>query len=139
MIQQVEANCGVAPEKVTADAGYWRPDVAEACSQLGTDVFIATERRRHWDRDDTLTEGEPPKGVDAREAMRWKLRTEEGRQIYAERKSIVEPVFGQIKEVRGFRRFLLRGLEKARAEWSLQCLTHNLLKLYRSHEAVAAA
>lgn len=139
MIQQVEANCGAVPEKATADAGYWRPDVDETCSQLGTDVFVATERRRHWDRDDTVTEGEPPGGVGALEAMRWKLRTEEGRQVYAERKAIVEPVFGQMKEVRGFRRFLLRGLEKARAEWSLQCLTHNLLKLYRNPVAVAAA
>lgn len=139
MIQQVEANCGAAPEKVTADAGYWRPDVAEACSQLGTEVYVATERRRHWDRDDTVTDGEPPEGVDAREAMRWKLRTEEGRQVYAERKKIVEPVFGQIKEARGFRRFLLRGLEKTSGEWLLMCATHNLLKLFRSQEAVAAA
>ncbi len=139
MIQQVETNCEAVPEKATADAGYWRPDVAETCSELGTDVFVATERRRHWDRDDTITEGEPPEGVAALEAMRWKLRTEEGRQVYAERKTIVEPVFGQIKEVRGFRRFLLRGLEKARAEWSLQCLTHNLLKLFRSPAAMATA
>ena len=139
MIEQVEANCGAVPDKASADAGYWRRDVAAACTQLGTEVYVATERRRHWDRDDTLTEGEPPEGVDAREAMRWKLRTEEGRQIYAERKSIVEPVFGQIKEVRGFRRFLLRGLEKAGGEWSLMCATHNLLKLFRSRGAVAAA
>ncbi len=139
MIQQVDANCEAVPEKATADAGYWRPEVAEACSELGTDVFVATERRRHWDRDDTVTEGDPPEGAAALEAMRWKLRTEEGRQVYAERKTIVEPVFGQIKEVRGFRRFLLRGLEKARAEWSLQCLTHNLLKLFRSPAAMAAA
>ena len=139
MIQQVEANCGEVPDKASADAGYWRPDVAEACSQLGTEVYVATERRRHWDRDDTVTEGEPPEGADAREAMRWKLRTEEGREVYAERKTIVEPVFGQIKEVRGFRRFLLRGLEKAAGEWSLMCATHNLLKLFRSREAAVAA
>ena len=139
MLQQVEANCGAVPEKATADAGYWRPDVAEACSQLGTEVFVATERRRHWDRDDTLSEGEPPEGLSALEAMRWKLRTKEGRQVYSERKTIVEPVFGQMKEAQGFRRFLLRGVEKARAEWSLQCLTHNLLKLFRSQEAIAAA
>ena len=70
--------------------------------------------------------------------MRWKLRTEEGRQVYAERKTIIEPVFGQIKEIRAFRRFLLRGLEKAGGEWSLICVTHNLLKLFRSRKAVAA-
>ncbi|MHC5066566.1 MAG: IS1182 family transposase [Planctomycetota bacterium] len=139
MIQQVEANCSEAPEKASADSGFWRPDVAETCSQLGTEVYVATERRRHWDRNDTVTGGEPPEDLSTLEAMRWKLRTEEGRQVYAERKSIVEPVFGQMKEIQGFRRFLLRGLEKARAEWSLQCLTHNLFKLFRSQEAVAAA
>ena len=64
--------------------------------------------------------------------MRYKLRTPEGQAVYKRRKAIVEPVFGQIKEARGFRRFLLRGLGKVSAEWKLICATHNLLKLYRS-------
>ena len=64
--------------------------------------------------------------------MARKLRTLKGRATYARRKAIVEPVFGQIKDARGFRRFLLRGLEKVRAEWRLICLTHNLLKVFRS-------
>jgi len=64
--------------------------------------------------------------------MRQKLQTEQGKEIYKMRKAIVEPVFGQIKEWRGFRRFSLRSLEKASAEWKLICLTHNLLKLFRS-------
>ena len=64
--------------------------------------------------------------------MNRKLRTKKGREIYSKRKQIVEPVFGQIKETRGFRRFLLRGLENVSAEWDLICLTHNLLKLFRS-------
>ena len=63
--------------------------------------------------------------------MRAKLDTESGRAVYARRKTIVEPVFGQIKEARGFRRFLLRGLAKIRGEWRLVCLTHNLLKIWR--------
>ena len=63
--------------------------------------------------------------------MRAKLETESGRAVYARRKTIVEPVFGQIKEARGFRRFLLRGLAKIRGEWRLVCLTHNLLKIWR--------
>ena len=63
--------------------------------------------------------------------MRRKLQTRAGRAVYAARKTIVEPVFGQIKEARGFRRFLLRGLAKVRAEWALVCLTHNILKLHR--------
>jgi hypothetical protein len=63
--------------------------------------------------------------------MTQKLRTGAGQALYALRKVIVELVFGQIKGARGFRRFLLRGLEKIRGEWSLVCLTHNLLKLWR--------
>ena len=63
--------------------------------------------------------------------MAAKVRTPEGREVYARRKAIVEPVFGQIKEGRGFRRFSLRGLKKIRGEWCLVCLTHNLLKIWR--------
>ena len=61
--------------------------------------------------------------------MREKLKTPEGRSIYKMRKGIVEPVFGQIKEIRDFRQFSFRGLEKVTAEWDLMALTHNLLKL----------
>ena len=63
--------------------------------------------------------------------MKRKLQTKAGRAIYAARKTIVEPVFGQIKQARGFRQFLLRGLAKVRGEWALVCLTHNILKLHR--------
>ena len=72
-----------------------------------------------------------PTAVTAKERMRAKLDTESGRALYAQRKTIVEPVFGQIKEARGFRRFLMRGLDKIRGEWRLVCLTHNLLKIWR--------
>lgn len=67
----------------------------------------------------------------AKATMTAKLRTEAGRKLYALRKTIVEPVFGQVKGARGFRRFLLRGLEKVNGEWRLVCLTHNLLKIWR--------
>ena len=63
--------------------------------------------------------------------MRRKVRTKAGRAIYAKRKGIVEPVFGQIKQARGFRQFLLLGLEKVQAEWALVCLGHNILKMHR--------
>ena len=62
--------------------------------------------------------------------MRRKLQTKRGRQRYAQRMGTVEPVFGQIKQGRGFRQFLLRGLEKVQGEWSLICTGHNLLKLF---------
>jgi hypothetical protein len=64
--------------------------------------------------------------------MARKLRTKKGQGIYKKRKQIVEPVFGQIKEARGFRRFHLRGLEAVTGEWDLVCLTHNILKLFHS-------
>ena len=72
-----------------------------------------------------------PAQATAQEAMRAKLRTARGRAVYGLRKGVVEPVFGQIKGARGFRRFSLRGLEKIRGEWRLVCLTHNLLKIWR--------
>ncbi len=67
----------------------------------------------------------------AKERMAAQVRTPAGKAFYARRKVIVEPVCGQITEVRGFRRFLLRGLAKIRGAWRLVCLTHNLLKLWR--------
>ncbi len=73
------------------------------------------------------------------ERMRAKLRTSAGRQMYARRKAIVEPVFGQTKEARGFRRFSLRGYHKVLAEWAVICLTHNLLKLFRARACPQAA
>ena len=75
----------------------------------------------------------------AKERMAAKVRTPAGKTWYARRKVIVEPVCGQIKEVRGFRRFLLRGLDAIRGEWCLICLTHNLLKIWRYGSAQSAA
>ncbi len=68
--------------------------------------------------------------------MAYKLRTKKGRETYAKRKGMIEPIFGQIKQARGFRQFLLRGMEKMRGEWSLVCMTHNLLKLFQSGRMV---
>ena len=88
---------------------------------------MATGRQRHHAPE---AEGpEPP--VTAKDRMTAKVQTPEGRALYARRKVIVEPVFGQIKEARGLRRFLVRGLDNIRGEWHLVCVTHNLLKLWR--------
>ena len=83
------------------------------------------------------TAATPAPTATAKEKMTAKLRTPAGRALYARRKVIVEPVFGQIKGVRGFRRFLLRGLAKVRGEWRLVCLTHNLLKIWRRRCALS--
>jgi hypothetical protein len=138
MLEQVRRNCGTSAAIATADSGYWAPTVPEQCDALNCEAFIATERRKHWDLNPTETQGPPPQNADAREAMRWKLRSPKGRKIYSRRKVIVEPVFGQIKEARGIRRFLLRGLEATHAEWQLICLSHNLLKMFRNHAPAAA-
>jgi hypothetical protein len=73
--------------------------------------------------------GRPPKNQTLKELMKRKLSTKRGAKVYSQRKVIVEPVFGQIKN-RGFRHFLLRGIEKVRGEWALMALSHNLLKLH---------
>ena len=88
---------------------------------------MATGRQRHQSLEPEAAEA--PATAKAR--MTAPVQTPEGRALYARRKVIVEPVCGQIKEARGFRRFLLRGLAKIRGEWCLVCLTHNLLKMWR--------
>ena len=132
MLDQVAHNTGHFPENMTADAGYWAAGVASKARERGTEAYIATERRRSYVLDRTVTEGSPPADAPEKEAMRHKLRTEHGRTIYAQRKAIVEPVHGQQKEVRGFRRFSLRGLTNAAGEFALLCTGHNLLKLHRN-------
>ena len=76
-----------------------------------------------------------PKGATRVERMKRKLQTKVGKAVYARRKCVVEPVFGQIKQARGFRQFLLRGKRKIEGEWALLCTTHNILKLYRAQQA----
>jgi transposase len=132
MVAQVKDNCGQAPDKTTADAGYWDPTAPDACAALGTDVYISTRRRKHGESASAVAEAADVEDAGPRQQMRQKLSTDEGRKIYARRKAVVEPVFGQTKEGRGFRRFLLRGMEAVQAEWALVCTGHNLLKLYRS-------
>jgi hypothetical protein len=91
----------------------------------------APDRQKHGEKRPT-TSGPPPPDASVAEQMRHKLRTAEGQAVYKLRKAVVEPVFGQIKEARGFRRFLLRGLAKVQAEWQMIYATHNLLKLFRT-------
>ena len=131
MIEQVAANMGRKPAAISADAGYWSEDNVTDEHAAGIDLHIATGRQKHGEAIETAT-GPPSEGASVQEAMRHKLRTEAGQAIYKMRKAIVEPVFGQTKERRGFRRFSFRGKDNVGAEWKLICLTHNLLKLFRS-------
>lgn len=132
LLERVEANCGALPSKATADTGYWAPSNAQWCEDHGVDAYIATGRmKRGWAREPPAR-GDPPPDADARERMRHKVNTDEGREVYKRRKCVPEPVFGQVKEARGFRQLLHRGIAKARCEFSLICTGHNLLKLFRS-------
>ena len=131
MIEEAIANAGAAPREVSADAGYYSAQAVADLQALGIDPFIAPEKTRHGHRPPPAPRGRIPKALSPRDRMRRKLQTKRGRQRYALRMQTVEPVFGQIKEGRGFRQFLLRGLEKVRGEWSLICTGHNLLKLFR--------
>jgi transposase len=131
MLKEVKVQMGIPPQQATADNGYFsEPNVTDA--QLREiDLFVAPDRQKHGEKRPPTT-GPPPPGASVAEQMRHKLRTAEGQAVYKLRKAVVEPVFGQIKEARGFRRFLLRGLAKVQAEWQMICATHNLLKLFRS-------
>src|SRR6059036_1529732 len=111
----------------TLDSGYYSEAAVEALEREGFDPYIATERQRHH----TPRAAASALPATAQERMAAKVRTPAVRALYARRKVIVEPVFGQSKEVRGCRRFLLRGLANIRGEWRLVCLTHNLRKIWR--------
>ena len=113
------------------DTGYFSESAVAALERAGFDPYIATERQRHHGATSAAASEPAVAPATAKEKMQAKLKTTAGRAVYARRKAIVEPVFGQIKEARGFRRFLLRGLDQIRGEWRLVCLTHNLLKIWR--------
>ena len=131
MMQETIDNVGAVPREVSADAGYYSAKAVDDLQALGVDPYVAPEQTRHGRVVPPAPRGRIPKQLSPRDRMRRKLQTKRGRQRYALRMETVEPVFGQIKAGRGFRQFLLRGLEKVNGEWSLICTGHNLLKLFR--------
>jgi transposase len=131
-IERAETEDGQpVPIPNTLDNGYLSEEAVEGLEKLGMDPHVATGRQKHHERAAPLVDGQPAPTATMKEKMQHKLRTPAGKALYAARKHIVEPVFGQIKGARGIRKFLLRGLKKVRAEWQLICLTHNLLKIWR--------
>ena len=135
LVDAIKANTGRSPRRLLADAGYASEDNLTALAERSIDAYIALGRDRHGTTPPPAPRGRIPTGLSRRERMGRKLRTKAGRRHYARRKAIVEPVFGQIKEARGFRRFSLRGLEQVRAEWLLVAAVHNLGKLFTSGRA----
>jgi transposase len=124
-----EADGKPVPIPNTADSGYFSEKAVEETEKIGMDPHFAVGRQKHHEAPTPPPATVPEAG--AKEKMQEKLRSATGKALYAARKHIVEPVFGQIKSARGVRKFLLRGLEKVSAEWQLICLTHNLLKIWR--------
>ena len=131
MIARIAANLKQKPEKVSADTGYFSEANVTDEQVKDVDLYVATGRDKHGVAMETSSDPPPP-GASPQEAMRHKLRTADGRAVYKMRKAIVEPVFGQIKEQRGFRRFSLRGKDNVGREWRLVCAVSNLLKLFRA-------
>lgn len=131
MITTITRQSGDTPTQVLADAGYCSEASVTGVAALAIDAYISTRKQKHGERPGPCPRGRIPQAATVLDRMTRKLQTKAGAAIYAARKAMVEPVFGQIKEARGFRRFLLRGYAKVQAEWSLVCTTHNILKLYR--------
>ena len=141
MVEQAQSNVEASGRKASkmkafiADAGYFSEDNVCTVEESGLDPFIATQRLKHNEEIPACAKGRTPCDLTPKQLMARKLRTKKGAETYAKRKWMVEPVFGQIKACRGFRQFLLRSLKKMQGEWTLVCLTHNLLKAFRAKPA----
>jgi transposase len=140
MVEAIEQQSGQRPEAILADSGYCsEANLKELESgdqpEKKIEGYIATGKQKHGQGHQVAKRGPLPKGATLADRMRRKLQTKAGKAVYARRKCVVEPVFGQIKQARGFRQFLLRGIEKAKGEWALVCLTHNILRLWAAQEA----
>ncbi len=130
-LEAIREQAGQKPQEVLTDSGYCSDANLKYLEKKKIEGFVATDRESYRDHHQPAPRGPLPQGATRVDRMRRKLQTKAGATIYATRKAVVEPVFGQIKQARGFRQFLLRGLAKAQGEWAMICLTHNILKLHR--------
>jgi transposase len=131
LLEKIQEQSGQKPQGVLTDSGYCSEENLKYLNKRKIEGFVATGKQKHNERREACKPGPLPKGASRVQQMERKLATEVGAAVYATRKFIVEPVFGQIKQARGFRQFLLRGLEKVRGEWALICMTHNILKFHK--------
>jgi transposase len=135
IVEAIEQQSGQRPKEILADSGYCSEEnlaYLESAEQPERKIegFIATGKQKHGEHRLPCKPGPLPKGATRVDRMKRKLQTKVGKAVYAARKCVVEPVFGQIKQARGFRQFLLRGKAKVKGEWALVCLTHNILRLH---------
>ena len=129
---EVERNLGRMPVQASADAGYYSKAALTHEALRGVDLHVPPNQRKPRPGEEQTT---LPTDATLQERMWHKLASKAGREVFSRRKVIVEPVFAQIKHVRGFRQFLLRGLGQVEAEWLLVCMTHNLLKVFRAQQS----
>jgi hypothetical protein len=122
----------LADATLAADAGYLSAENIATTTAHGLDAHIATGRQKHSDPPPLSPRGRIPTDATPRQRMARKLKTKKGRAVYSRRKTIVEPVFGQMQTVQDAKRLLLRGEDAARAQWRFHCAVHNLLKLHRA-------
>lgn len=134
VLREVEKQLGRMPERVSADAGYYSKAAITHDLVRAVDLYVPPNQRPPVDGRGTV-----PADATIQEQMWHKLGSQAGRQVFSKRKVIVEPVFAQVKHIRGFRQFLLRGLKQVEAEWLLVCMTHNLLKLFRATKQLQVA
>jgi transposase len=127
LLDGVKSNLGRNPREASADAGYCSAANLRTVSRRRIKGYIATGRQQHGAK--SATAKRQPKRGSLLARMTTRLKRAGHRSRYRLRKQVVEPVFGQIKQARGFRQFLLRGIEKVRAEWAMICTAHNLRKL----------
>ena len=130
MMKKAKENMGRMPGKTSADCGFFSREAVAHPDLAGTDLHVPPDRHKHG-QELPNPDGDPAT-MSVADRMRKKLAEPAGRAVYKMRKAIVEPVFGQVKQGRGFRRFSFRGLANVSAEWLLVCATHNLLKIFRS-------
>jgi len=140
MVETIAQQAGQRPAAILADNGYCSEknlEYLESTDQLEQKMegYIATGKQKHGEHRNPCKPGPLPKGATRVDRMKRKLQTKVGKAVYAARKSVVEPVFGHIKQARGFRQFLLRGLKKIAGEWALVCMTHNILRVYAALQA----
>ena len=134
MMDKVKENTGELPTQMSADAGYFSSDAVTNLTAKGIDVYMPPNKTPHSDFVLAAPRGRIPNNLSIPDKMRRKLKTKKGRKCYGLRKELPEPVFGQIKQVRGFRQFLLRGMAKVSSEWKFICTGHNLLKLFGARQ-----
>ena len=143
MVDQARENLDAAGVKRAIgvglmDSGYYSETNTAALEARGIDPYVATERLKHNQEIPPVPCGRIPQDLSAKQRMARKLRTKRGREKYGKRKGMIEPIFGQLKQVLGFRQFSLRGLAAMRSEWRLMCAVHNLLKLWRHTQVMVA-